>query len=200
MFIRVQGRMACLVAFGFCVSVQAAEKGDWIVRVGAHDVDPKSNNSEIVNVDSDTQLTFDFSYLLTDNWAIEVLAAIPFEHDIRLTDGTRVASTEHLPPTISIQYRFGTGRFQPYVGAGINYTVFSSERTFGPLAGTELDLDESTGAALQLGFDYEINERLIFNVVLRSIDIETDAKLNGADLTNVAIDPVALGIGIGWVF
>jgi len=180
--------------------VQAAEEGDWIVRVGVHDVDPKSGNSDIVNVDSDTQLTFDVTYMLSSHLGLEVLAALPFEHAIRLTDGTLVGSTEHLPPTVSIQYRFGERRLQPYVGAGINYTAFFSEKTQGPLAGTELKLDNSTGLALQVGFDYEINERLIFNAVLRSIDIESDASLNGAPLTKVAIDPLALGLSIGWVF
>lgn len=188
---------ACLLALG---TANAAEEGDWIIRVGAHGVDPKSNNSDIVNVASDTQVTFDFTYLFTSNWAIEVLAALPFEHDIRLLDGTAVASTEHLPPTISIQYRFGNDKFQPYVGAGLNYTAFFSEKTFGALAGTELKLENSTGVAFQLGFDYAINERLVFNAVIRSIDIETDAKLNGADLTKVKIDPSAIGLGIGWVF
>jgi outer membrane protein len=160
-----------------CISVAAiaapnagalgAEAGDWIIRAGFHNVDPKSTNSPIVNVDDDTQLTFDFSYLFTDNWAIEVLAALPFEHDIMLHDGTVIGSTKHLPPTVSIQYRFGSTAFQPFVGVGLNYTVFSSEES---VLG-DLDLDESSGLALQVGFDYQINDRMLFNATLRSIDI-----------------------------
>lgn len=194
------GLLAPLSLCSLAAFSQVAEEGDWIVRVGVHDIDPKSNNSPVVSVDSDTQVTFDFSYLFTDNWAIEVLAAVPFEHKIRLTDGTHVGSTKHLPPTVSFQYRFGTGDFQPYVGAGINYTIFSSEKTRGPLAGSDLDLDSSVGAAFQVGFDYAFNDRVIFNAVLRSIDIESDADLDGSPLTKVAIDPIAIGINIGWIF
>ncbi len=104
-----------------------------------------------------------------------------------------------MPPTISLQYRFDTaGNFQPYIGAGVNYTIFSSEKIGLPNA--DLELDESVGLALQVGFDYEINDRMIFNAVLRAIDIETDAKLDGVDLTTVKIDPIAIGLGIGWTF
>ncbi len=173
-----------------------AEAGDRIVRVGIHNIDPKSTNSPIVNVDDDTQVTFDFTYLFTDKWAIEVLAALPFEHDIMLQDGTVIGSTEHLPPTVSIQYRFGSDSFQPFVGVGLNYTLFSSEES---ILG-DLDLDESTGLALQVGFDYQISDRLLFNATLRSIDIETDATLDGSPLTTVAIDPTAIGLSIGWSF
>ena len=194
------GLLAVLSLFSLASFAQVAEEGDWIIRVGMHNVDPKSSNSPVVNVDSDTQLTFDFTYMLSDNWGLEVLAALPFEHKIRLTDGTQVGSTKHLPPTISFQYRFGSGDFQPYVGAGINYTVFSSEKII-PAVANDLDLDSSVGAAFQVGFDYALSDRMIFNAVLRSIDIETDAEINGGTpLTKVAIDPVAIGIGIGWVF
>lgn len=200
---RLLGLAAGLLVTSFSPNLLAAEDGDWIVRVGVHNIDPKSNNASVggapLSVDSDTQLTFDFTYMLTANWGLEVLAAIPFEHDVTL-GGTRVASTKHLPPTISFLYRFGTSRFQPYVGAGVNVTIFSSEKTFGPLAGTDLDLDTSTGAALSVGFDYEINDRMIFNGVIRSIDLDTDAELDGAALTTVAIDPIAIGFNIGWVF
>lgn len=42
--------------------------------------------------------------MMTANWAVEVLAAWPFEHDISLVGGLEVGSTKHLPPTVSLQY------------------------------------------------------------------------------------------------
>lgn len=193
--------LAAVLSFvAFTGTAQAAESGDWIIRVGMHNVDPKSNNSPIVNVDSATQVSFDFTYMLTSRLGFEILAALPFEHDVALNGGPVVASTEQLPPTFSINYRFGDDRFQPYVGAGLNYTVFFSEETQGLLAGTDLSLDASAGLALQVGFDYALTERLLFNMVLRSMDIDTDAKLNGVNLTTVEADPLAIGISVGWVF
>ncbi|NIW24803.1 MAG: outer membrane beta-barrel protein [Gammaproteobacteria bacterium] len=116
-------------------------------------------------------------------------------------DGTIVGDTEHLPPTFSIQYHFlPNGRFRPYAGIGINYTTFTSESTTGPLAGSDLSLDASTGLAIQLGADFMINDNWLINVDLRSIDIETDAELDGAPVATVAIDPSVFGINVGYRF
>jgi outer membrane protein len=179
----------------------SAQEGPWQVRVGSTSVKPKSNNSPVVNVDDNSSLTFTISYYFNDNWAFEVLAAVPFEHDIELLDGTVVGDTEHLPPTFTIQYHFlPNGRFRPYAGLGINYTTFTSESTTGPLTGSDLSLDASTGLAIQLGADFMINDNWLINVDLRSIDIETDAELDGAALTTVAIDPSVFGINVGYRF
>ncbi len=178
-----------------------AQDSPWQVRVGNTSVRPKSNNSSIVNVDDNSSLTFTVSYYFNDNWAFEILAAVPFEHDIELLDGTIVGDTEHLPPTFSIQYHFlPNGRFRPYAGIGINYTTFTSESTTGPLAGSDLSLDASTGLAIQLGADFMINDNWLINVDLRSIDIETDAELDGAPVATVAIDPSVFGINVGYRF
>jgi outer membrane protein len=191
---------ACVLSLPLFTTAHAHEQGDMIVRVGTHNIDPKSNNGPDVIVDSATQVTFDFTYMFSEDWGIEVLAALPFEHDILTTSGTLVATTEHLPPTISVQYRFGDGKIQPYVGAGINYTKFSSEKALGPIQGANLSLDASTGLALQVGVDFHFGDNMLFNLVLRKIDIESDVTLNGAPLTKAVIDPTAIGVGIGWKF
>ena len=57
--------------------------------------------------------------------------------DIEL-NGVNAGSTKHLPPTVSLQYHFrGNERVKPFIGAGLNYTIFFEEETRGPLAGTE---------------------------------------------------------------
>ncbi len=81
--------------------VLAYSAGDFITRVGVAHVDPKSNNGNLndgteVDVRSDTNLGFTLSYLVHDNIGIELLAALPFKHDIRL-GGDEIASTKHLP-------------------------------------------------------------------------------------------------------
>ena len=179
----------------------AHDKGDWLFRIGGMNVDPKSNNGEVVDVKSDSSITLTFSYLLTENWAIDVLAAYPFEHGINLKGGDRVAKTKHLPPTVSLQYHFlPQADFQPYVGLGLNYTNFFDEETTGALEGADLSLDDSWGVAAQVGFDYMINEKWFWNVDVRWINIETDASLNGAFLEKVEIDPLVYGAHIGFRF
>ena len=180
-----------------CSSVATAE--DWLVRVGVHSVNPKSDNHPVVNVDSGQMLTFNVTYLYAANWGVELLAALPFSHDINLnSNGTQVGKTKHLPPTLSLQYHFAPqATIRPYVGVGLNYTLFFEEKTQGALAGTKLELDPSFGLAGQVGLDVALNDRWFVNADVRYIDIGSDAKLNGASLNTVQIDPYVIGVSIG---
>ncbi|MEJ2534049.1 MAG: OmpW family outer membrane protein [Gammaproteobacteria bacterium] len=179
----------------------AHEAGDWLFRIGGSNVDPKSNNSPLVSVDDGASATFTFTYMYTDNLAVEVLAAWPFKHDINLVGGPKVASTKHLPPTVSLQYHFlPQSVFQPYVGVGVNYTYFFDEKTSGALEGTKLSLSDSWGFAGQVGFDFMLNEKWFLNVDARYIQIDTDAKLDGAPLGKVTIDPWVYGAHVGFRF
>lgn len=178
------------------------EKGDWILQAGVGTVDPKSNNGTVAAVDSGTTLIISGEYLFSDNWGFEVLAALPFSHDISLAaDGTKVGETKQLPPTLSVKYHFPTdSAFDPYVGAGLNYTLFFDEETTGPLTGTSLDLDPSIGVATQAGFDWALNDTMMLNFDVRWMNIETDADLDGVFLEKVEIDPLVFGITLGWKF
>lgn len=182
-------------------NAMAVEKGDWIVRAGWTSVSPKSDNSDIVSVNEAASLGVNLSYFFTDNLSVEVLAAYPFEHDIRLVDGPVVASTEHLPPTVSVQYHFlPNNAFKPYVGAGINYTAFFSTKTTGPLENSRLSLDNSWGLAGEVGVDIMLGDNWLLNLSARYIDIETKAKLDGAPLDTVQIDPYVYTFSAGYRF
>ncbi len=186
----------------FSSAANAYEKGDWLLRVGVGHVDPKSDNGDIASVDSGTALVFNGTYFFTPNVGFEILAATPFSHDIELAaDGTKVGETKHLPPTFSLQYHFDTqSAFRPYVGAGLNYTLFFDEETTGPLAGTSLSLDDSFGLAAQVGADFDISDTMFVNFDVRWIDINTDAELDGVALEEVEIDPVVYSLTLGWQF
>jgi outer membrane protein len=139
--------------------------------------------------------------MMTDVWGLELLAAVPFKHDIDLLDGTNVGSTKHLPPTLSLQYHFmPTEQFQPYVGVGINFTSFFDEKTTGVLEGVNLDLGDSWGLAGQIGFDVLFNDDWFFNLDVRYIDIDTKARLDGVSIGKVEIDPWVVGGHIGYRF
>jgi outer membrane protein len=179
-----------------------AEKGDIILRGGVHAVNPKSDNSPIVNVDEGYSPSIMLTYFLSDNWAIDVLGALPFKHDVNLNTGGKVAELKHLPPTISLQYHFlpSGAVFRPYVGAGVNFTLIFDEETQGALAGTDLSLDNSFGLAAQIGADFALNDKWAINLEARWIDIDTDATLNGAALGTVAVDPLVYGLSVAYKF
>ena len=199
--------LTALAAASFSVS---AEKGDWLVRFGAANVSPNDSSTGLtgvgstatVGVESNTQPFVNVSYMIEDNLAIEVLAATPFSHDITGTGALaglgKVGETKHLPPTVSIQYHFNTKQsVRPYVGAGINYTVFFEEQATNGI--TSLELDDSWGLAVQAGVDIDINKEWFFNVDVRYINIETTATtdLGTADVT---IDPTVISMGVGTRF
>lgn len=193
---------AASLFLGWAPLAAAHEAGDKILRVGIGTVNPKSNNGNVVSVDSGTAAVINGSYFFTPNWAFEILAATPFTHDIKLAaDGTKVGETKHLPPTFSLQYHFDTqSAIKPYVGAGINYTLFFDEKATGPLAGADISLDDSVGLAAQLGADFELSGRMFLNVDVRWMDIDTDAEVNGAALEEVEIDPLVYSLNVGWKF
>jgi outer membrane protein len=112
---------------------------------------------------------------------------------------------QQLPPTLSLQWHFNpAGQFIPYVGAGVNYTTFFSEDTYGDLANFELELDDSFGLALQAGVDFMITEKLLVNFDVRWIDIDSEASLTSGGVPvekfDVEIDPLTIGVNFGWQF
>jgi outer membrane protein len=192
---------AIALSLGLANTAQAFEPGDWLIRAGASYLNPTSDNHDVVSVESATSFSFNFTYMMTDIWAVEVLAAYPFKHDIEFLDGTEVGSTKQLPPTVSLQYHFrSTEAFQPYVGLGVNYTNFFSEKTKGPLEGVDLDLGDSWGFAGQVGFDYLMNDNWFFNMDARFISIDTEAKLGGESIGTVDINPWVYSVNFGYRF
>lgn len=204
--------------------VWAYEAGDMIVRAGLTTVAPDDSSSAVainggkvdgsgLEVDNNTQIGLTGIYMLDSNLGIELLAATPFDHTAKAT-GTlaavgNVADVKHLPPTLSAIYYFDSkSTFKPYIGAGINYTVFFSEDLASDaesaLGTGSVELDDSWGLALQAGADYAINENWHINASVRWIDIDTEATVkldSGAVITgDVEIDPYVYTISAGYKF
>lgn len=212
---------------GGSVMAQAYEAGDFVLRVGAVTVDPDSSSQKInlpgvpslqADVDDDTQVSIIPVYMFTDTVGIELLAASPFEHDIKLKGkgvDLPAGSTKHLPPTLSLQWypRGGKTGWQPYVGLGVNYTIFFDEDTTHQLddalnatigaTKADLNLDNSFGLAVQAGVDIPLTEHWGLNAGVWYMDIDTNAKVS-TDVGNVhfktQIDPLVYNVGIAYKF
>lgn len=184
-------------------SAIAAPAGSWTVGVGAGYVMPTDDNGSLVNdtlkvdLDSDTRPTLTGEYFVADNIGIEVLAALPFHHDMTLTDAAGnviKAKTQHLPPTVSLQYHFDNVNtmVKPFVGVGVNYTTFFKERIY--LNESSLKVKDSVGVAGHMGVDFPIAARDAVRVDARYINIEPDVELNGNDIGTVDINPWVFGV------
>jgi outer membrane protein len=225
---------AAIAAMSWAAPSMAYEQGDWIIRAGAAMVDPDTDSDEIdiaglatldgVDVDDDTQFGITAAYMLTNTWGIELLASSPFEHDITVAGvGIKAGSAKQLPPTVTVLwYPMGgsSSAWQPYIGAGVNYTYFWDEEAdeeleaalgiiTEPVTGTtdpipaELDLDDSWGLAGHAGLDYRINDNWGINASVWYIQLETEAKIDtalGATKFDVDVDPWVYMLGISYKF
>lgn len=185
-------------------SAQAAD--DWFFRAGATHVNPDSGNGTLagtlaVDIDSQWGLGLTVGRYLDEHWALEVLAATPFRHTARL-NGAESVDFKHLPPTVSVQYYFGDrgAALRPYLGAGVNWTWVYDEQERGPVAGTRVDLDNSWGLAAQAGLLWNLRENWHATADVRWIDIDAEARLNGAGIGTVKVDPMVISVMVGTRF
>lgn len=210
------------IGLTLAVAAGAHEPGDFIVRVGVAGVEPDDSSSLIelngdaladteVGVKSDAQFGLTVAYMFSSHFAVELLAATPFEHEITAKGAgiDKVGTTKHLPPTLNLQYHplGADSAFQPYVGIGVNYTTFFSEDTSkefdNALGNGDGSLDDSVGLSLQLGADYSFNDRWLANVAVWRLDIDTSADVDtdsGKVEVDVDIDPWVYMLGVGYKF
>ncbi|NNI40034.1 OmpW family outer membrane protein [Pasteurella multocida] len=196
------GVMAALVAG----SVVAHQAGSVIVRGGPILVVPNASTNHDVfkfDVNSNAQLGLTATYMATDNLGVELLAATPFSHEITLGN-TLVGKTKHLPPSLYAQYYFldKDAKARPYVGAGVNYTTFFSEKAV--LNGvTDLKLKDSWGPAFNAGVDIQVADNLFLNTAIWYAKIKSKATFKVGDVehkVNVKLDPTVFFVGLGYRF
>lgn len=210
-----------VVAFALGTSAAHAEAGDTFIRVRGIMVAPTESSGPIlpafpteeVKVNNSVMPEVDITHMVSDNVGLELIAATT-KHNASGTSGTtggigKLASTWVLPPTLTVQYHFAPeAKVRPYVGAGVNYTMFYSEK---PSAGletavgqTDVNLKDSFGWAAQAGIDVDLNEKMFLNFDVKYIDIDTTARLAttaiGTQRVKISLDPIVIGVGVGFRF
>ena len=193
-------------------------KGDVLVRARAILVAPNERSSDItptfpgekVRVDAAVMPEVDATYMATDHLGLELIASTT-KHVLSGRTGTtgsigRLATSWVLPPTLTAQYHFAPRRaLRPYVGAGINYTIFWNEEASAGLeaaAGkTRVHLSDSVGWAVQAGLDMDLTRTIFLNLDVKYIDMDTKAHLAtsalGKERVHVRLDPLVVGVGVG---
>ena len=187
----------------------AQQQGDLFIRGRAIYVMPdESATTSIggtVGLDNKIVPEVDFTYFIADNIGVELIAATTKHNAVGLNTAlgasANLGSVWLLPPTLSIQYHLQTGTgVKPYVGAGVNYTFFYSEKAAGG-AITDFNLNDSFGFSLQAGADFELTENMFLNVDVKKLFLKTDVIINGGGVTaDLKINPWIFGVGIGRKF
>jgi outer membrane protein len=189
------------------------EAGDFLIRLRGIGVLPEEDSELTVDgneipgeatVDDTFVPELDISYFFTDNLALELILATS-RHDVEALDtplgDADLGEVQLLPPTLTLQYHFlPQERFSPYLGAGINYTVFFDEEEG---AASSIDYEDSFGFALQAGIDYALSGNWSLNFDVKKVFLDTDVEttVEGTDIeADVDIDPWIIGIGVGYRF
>lgn len=195
------GTAALLALALMPAAASAYDSGDRIARIGLHHIAPKSDNHDTVEVDSLLGLTGSLVQFLTPQLALDLLLAWPFEPEVSLNGGGKVAEAQLLPPVLSLVWYPALGStWHPYVGIGLNYSLFFDESTQGALAGSDLKLDDSFGVAAMAGVDWNLGKAWGVALDVRYIDIDSDATLDGADIGTVEVDPLCVGLSLSYRF
>lgn len=224
--------IALALSFMFLPIVGSAEPGDWVVRIRAVDVSPNEDSKlgKTVNknvapvmspgaelaVDNNIIPELDISYYFTKNIAAELILALGTRHDVSVkgdalaTVGNQdLGSVNALPPTLTAQWHFNPDQtFDPYIGAGINYTNMLDRNlkfSSGALTGTKIKVDsDSWGYALQAGLDVNLKDGWLINADIKYLNITTDVKAkiagNWTKIDSLDINPWVIGIGVGKKF
>ena len=192
----------------------------WMVRARVLGVIPEESTSNWTiavvptagldaSIDNSVVPELDFTLFITPNIAFELIAGVT-PHDINgkgIIAGEDVGDVWLLPPTLLVQYHFElNNRLKPYVGAGVNYTVFFNEDAAGANAGhtyTDLDLENRFGWALQAGLDICLRNNWYLNIDVKKIWLDTDLSVyrdGHLVTTDVDIDPWIVGVGLGYRF
>ena len=146
----------------------------------------------------------DVSYFFNDNIAAELVLGTTkstVHGQGSISSLGDIGKTWMLPPTLTLQYHVTSlGAFRPYVGAGINYTMFYNQSG---KSAESLDVKNTFGVAFQAGFDYMLDQHWGLNVDVKKLLLrpDFDANVGGSHVSGKAnLDPLMIGTGITYRF
>ena len=209
-----------LMAVNFVNAQDKEEKSNefkrWQVRLRGVGVVTPNQSAKIGIIGGDVQISdtfipeLDFTYFFTEHFAAELILGTA-KHDVKaintIAGDIDLGSAWLLPPTLTAQYHFYTSDkkiFKPYIGAGVNYTLFYNVKS-GAVA--DVKYDNALGYAAQVGFDLMLDDTFFINVDAKRLFLSTDVTVDATNLVpglvvpaEVDIDPWLFGIGVGMKF
>lgn len=162
---------------------------------------------DTVHASASVSPEIDGSYFFTPHFSVELIAAST-RHNVWV-DGpsgkVKVGSSWVLPPTLSAQWHFAQlGRLRPYVGLGLTVAFFYAPDASSYLKENGLKmggLRTAVGPTLEAGFDVPIVGNWSANVDVKQMFLVTGTHVGGSTVGALtALDPLAVGMGVGYKF
>ncbi|BDT70294.1 outer membrane protein W [Comamonadaceae bacterium OS-1] len=215
--------MACALVLA-AGAAHAQTAGTWMLRGGLMNISPKVDSGDLsasslpgtkIDSDGDSRLAGGITYMLTNNWSLDVPLALPFKHNLTgagaIQGVGKIGETKALPMSLFGQYRFGeaNAQFRPYVGAGLTYAKFFKERGNATLTGitggtasnpTTLKLDSRLAMSIQAGATVALNERWFIEGTVVKTFLKTTGTLSTGQTIDVTLNPLTLALGVGYRF
>ena len=212
--------------------VIAIEQGDILINARLLNISPDVSSNQVmasgsplaapagIDVDDAFSLGVDITYMVTNNFGVELMLNTTSNHDIQGTGnlaGVKVGEITVLPPSLIAVWHFmPKNNIRPYVGAGLNYTLFFNGGTTDQftsimdtvlgsgVTSTDVSVDNKLSIIIQAGVDIDINNDWYVSLDAKYIDMDTTAtvEVNGADAATIDFDvnPLILGVGVGMRF
>jgi outer membrane protein len=201
---------------GALPAAAGSDDGNVQVRVLGTVVDPvtdatvKAGGVTIPGADADVSTevipALTLGYYLTPNLALELFCCFA-KHQIdgkgTIASLGEIADTWIFPPALTLQYHFTSlGKFEPYVGAGVQYINFFDTGTGdNALGATKVNIDPAWGLTLQAGFDVSIGNGWSINADVKKTFLDTEISSNGTGIrADADLDPWIFSAGLGYRF
>ena len=205
-------------------AAQAQSAGTWMVRAGGTGIYPQVSSGNLsppafpntqTDVSSDWQLGGGVTYMITDNWSVDVPLALPFKHTLTGAGAIggvgSIGTVKAIPATVFGQYRFGEAKaaFRPYLGAGLTYAYFYDENatnTLNALSGgtpanpTTFSIEAKFALSVQAGATYAFNERWFVDGVVGYTWLKNTTTLSTGQTQRMTLNPVSVAVAVGYRF
>ena len=179
-------------------SVAFAQESGWMLRARVAQVKMQDNGTSGLGWSAENKsfTDLDVSYFLNKNVAVELLWLPPQNHSVFLA-GASQGSFAVAPHALVLQYHLlDWSRVQPYVGAGLNNTQYSSAN----FTGNQTVDRSSWGAALQVGVNFPIDKNWSINLDMKKLYSQTDIESAGVHQGTLKLNPTLTGVGVGYRF
>lgn len=207
----------------FSLGAQAQTAGSILARVGVTSVMPQVGSGDLstpapphtqIDVSSATGLGGGLTYIVNEHWSVDLPLGLPFESKIKgagaIAGSGEIGSAKVVPFTLFGQYRFydASASCRPYVGLGLTYANFIREQGNGTLTAllnpggkpVTLKIDDKWTLTPQVGVTTFVTPKVYLEAMVAKSWLKTRSTLSTGQTIDVKLDPVTVGLYVGYKY